>query len=236
MRTHGRVATLTTAACLRTIGPVRSRRAIVSGLAVAAFTLAVGTAHAQLPVCAALGPDERVQVVCAPFSLFPAVRFLADFTVDQLFKPAPPPIQRTLLEAGQLFAAKAIGDNPDLESFLAALAPLRFTQLDRTTGSLLAVFDQDQREFEGRLEGVEGEPTLTLHLPRSLQGGYWRGPDVLQIALWEKQRIALRIAREGGGVFEGDVDCLALSADGLLVRFSPSTTAPLLVLFRECPQ
>jgi hypothetical protein len=205
-------------------------------LLAAALALAATRADAQLPICAPLGPDELVQAACAPYSLYPAVRLLADFTVDHLFKPAPPPIQRTLLEAGQLFAAKQIADNPPLQSFLENLAPLRFSQLDRTTGTLIADFNANKREFQGRLVGVEGEPTLSLRVPAILQGGYWRGPDVLQIAFWEKERIAVRLAPNGGLAFDGEVECLVLSPDGLLLRFAPEPRTPLLLELRECGQ
>jgi len=193
-------------------------------------------AHAQRPICAPPGPDERVHAICTPFSLFPAVRFLADFTVDQLFKPAPPPFTRSLLEFGQLFAVKEIAASPPLKDFLAVLAPLRFAQLDRTTGTVFADFDAGRKEFDGELAGVAGQPAMTLRLPRHLQGGYWRGPDVLQVAFWEHGRMGVRITHEGGRVFEGEVECAALSPDGLLVRFEPAVMPPLLVQFRECEQ
>lgn len=211
-------------------------RWFISWLAATAFLLGATAARAQRPVCAPLGPAEAVQPVCAPFSLFPAVRFVADFTVDHLFKPAPPAVQRTVLETGQLFAAKQIGDNPALQSFLAALAPVRFLQLDRTTGTVLADFHSSPREFEGPVAGVEDEATLTLRMPGKLQGGYWRAPDVLQIAFWEHARVALHIAYSGRRVFDAEVECVALSPDGLLVRFTPSQLAPVLVRFRECDQ
>lgn len=205
-------------------------------LAVASFLLVATSAHAQRAVCAPVAPDEQVQTACMPFSLFPSVRFLADFTVDQLFKPAPPPFQRTLLEVSSLFVGKTIADNPELKRFLGALAPIRFTQFDRTTGSVLADFEDNKREFQSRLEGLEGSPQLTVLVPRQLQGGYWRGPDVLQIAFWDNGRIAIRVTGTSGPDFVGDVRCLSLTPDGLLVRFAGSTTPPLLAMFRECPK
>jgi len=201
-----------------------------------AMLLTAASAEAQRPVCAPVGPDEKVKTTCLPFSLFPVVDFLADFTVDQLFKPAPPPIRRDVLEAVQLLAGKPVSDNPELQQFLAALSPLHFTQLDRTTGSVLADFEGDKRELKTRLEGLPGSPTLILRAPLHLQGGYWRGPDVLQVAFWDKGRFALRMAVENGPALEGEVECVALSPDGVLVRFAPATTPPLLALFRECPQ
>lgn len=219
----------------RTLGAVRRRCAVFTGFVMAAIALAAPTVHAQMSVCAALRRDEYVQRVCAPiFSVLPAVRFLDDFTVDHLFKPAPPLIERSILETSRIFATKEIDDNPALKSFLGALAPLRFSQLDRTTGTLQADFDGNQRQFEGLLAGVEARPTLTLRLPRRLDSGYWRGPDVLEIVFWERSRIAVRVDPGGGRVFEGEVECLSLSPDGLLMRFTPATTPPLLVSFGEC--
>jgi len=209
---------------------------ILTRLFAATVLLTATSAHAQHPVCAPLAPGEAVHAVCAPFSLYAAVRLTADFTVDHLFKPSPPTIQRSVLEASQHFAAKQIADNPALKSFLAALVPLRFSQLDRTTGTVQADFSTNPREFEGRLAGVEGEPTLALRLPATLQGGYWRAPDVLQIAFWEQGRVAIRTDHGGGRVVEGEVECVALSPNYLLARFAPATTPPLLVRFRECDQ
>jgi hypothetical protein len=192
-------------------------------------------AQAQVPICRSLGADEKVVVSCRPFSLFPTARFLADFSVDQLFKPAPPPLTRTILDLVQLFEGKEIVDNPDWKTFAAALPPVRFQQLDRTTGTVVGDFGDSTRDLAAPLEKVDGNPTLTVKVPPVLQGGYWRGPDALQMAFWEKQRIAVKLAWRDGPSFEGEIDCVSMTPDGVLIRFTPATTPPVLMLFRDCP-
>lgn len=192
-------------------------------------------ALAQLPVCRPLGADEDVVVSCRPFSLFPTARFLADLSIDQLFKPAPPPVGRSVLEMVQLFAGKEVLDHPDWKKFAGALPPVRFQQLDRTTGTVLGDFADATPELSAPLDKVEGSPTLTVSLPAVLQGGYWRGPDALQVAFWEKQRAAVKLAWPGGRSFQGEIDCVSMTPDGVLIRFAPASTPPLLMLFRDCP-
>jgi hypothetical protein len=208
----------------------------LSRLVVTAFLLAATSAHAQRPVCAPVGAEERVQPFCAPLSLYAAVRFLSEFTVDHHFKPAPPAIQRSALDTTRFVIGKQLADNPALETFLRGLEPLRFIQLDRSTGTLVSDFGKNERRFQGSLKGVEGEPALTVRMPASLQGGYWRAPDVLQIAFWQNQRFAVRMDYGNGRAFDAEVECIALSPDGLLARFASPGAAPLLLQFRECEQ
>lgn len=215
---------------------MRGIRSVSVASVATVLLLAATPADAQRPVCAPLGPGERVQPVCAPLSVYGALRFLADFTVDHHFKPAPPAIQRSAVEASQPVIGHLLRDNAGLKDFLAGLAPLRFIQLDRSTGSVLADFAAGPREFAGELSSVEGKPKVTLRLPATLQGGYWRAPDVLQIAFWNEQRLAVRAEYGSGRAFDAEVECIALSPDELLVRFDPPDQAPLLVKFRECDQ
>ncbi|MFN2375931.1 MAG: hypothetical protein ABR538_05295 [Candidatus Binatia bacterium] len=211
----------------------RTTRAI-AGLVAAAFVLLAAPARAQRPVCADLAQGEAVQVACRPFTLFAVVRFLSDFTVDHLFKPSPPPVQRSVMEAVQVFGSKEIIDNPALKEFLSGLAPLRFTQLDRTTGAVLADFTKSPREFRATLEGTGAELALTL--PAVAQGGYWRAPDVLQVAFWEKGRFGFSLTSKDRPAMAAEIGCLSLTPDGLLLRFEPASIPPLLVLFRECQE
>ncbi|HEY2773500.1 MAG TPA: hypothetical protein VGK20_05555 [Candidatus Binatia bacterium] len=212
--------------------------------AAAVLLLLAAPAHAQRPVCASLAPGERATISCRPFSLSPVVRFLADFSVDQLFKPTPPAFQRTALEMAPLFAAKEVSDDAALQKLLSSLPPLRFSQIDRSTGTVLAELGDSATNADLVLDKIDRAPRLAVRLPRVIAGGYWRGPDVLQIAFWENKRVGMTLSFAGGTVggaaggvaAGGDVDCVALSPEGLLVRFAPASVAPLLVLFRDCPQ
>lgn len=242
-------ATLTASRRVSSIRPMRHRSAALariiasaslaracSALLASALVFHASTACAQRQVCAPPATGENVVGVCQPFALFPVVRFLADFSVDHHFKPAPPPFERSLLQLLQPFAAKELLDNDALRVFLAALAPLRFVQLDRSTGTVFADFAETARSFEGSLERSDGPVSVSLELPASLQGGYWRGPDLLQLAFWEKHRLRFRLGAAAGRSVEAEVECVSLSPDGLLLRFAPATTPPLLLFLRECPK
>jgi hypothetical protein len=221
--------------------PVRKMRSVGGSIRACAWAVALAVvlgsspAFAQLPVCPAVAPGERVQLSCKPFSLLSVGRFLADFSVDQLFKPSPPPFRRTILEAAQLFVPKELSDSPALLAWTAALAPLRFTQLDRTTGTVQADYSKSDRDFEETVAGFGSEVRLTLRMPERLQGGYWRAPDVLQITFWERQRAAFVVESPAGSRVEAELECVSLTPDGLLLRLSGGLP-PILVLVRECPQ
>ena len=77
---------------------------------------------------------------------------------------------------------------------------------------------------------------LELRFPEALDGGYWRGPDALQIAFWEKYRLGLRVLRRGAEVAAGDVACLALSPDGIMVRFADASATPFFLRIRDCDE
>lgn len=229
---RSRLPALTGCRALRTIRAVRRRRGLIRGLVAAALVLTATAALAQRPVCEGLGPAEPVRVACRPFALFPTVRFLADFTVDHHFKPAPPPVLRHLLDFALVIDSKAVSEFSELGAFLGRLPPLQFTQLDRTTGTVLADFEKAERSFHAAVEG-SGE-SLALTVPPHVQGGYWRGPDVLQIAFWERGRFAVRLTSPGQEEFAAEIGCVSLTPDGLLVRFEPASLPPLLLTFREC--
>lgn len=219
---------------LHTIGLMKTYCRLVTSLTVAVLFVFVAEARAQRPVCEPLATAEKVHEVCSPFSHLPALRFLADFTVDHLFKPSPPSFSRGILDLGNLVAARSISEDPALAGFLGDLSPIRFSQLDRATGTLLAEFEANSLDFAGPATGLSGDPTLTVDLPPLLRGGYWRGPDVLQMVFWEGNRVNFAFTTAGHPVLKAAIACLSLSPDGLLVRFVNEQTPPLLVRFRDC--
>lgn len=224
---------LTTLRPVRTIarmGPPSFRRLALAALL---LTLSASASQAQRPVCAPVAPGEPVITVCRSFSLYPVVRFLSDFTVDHLFKPAPPPFARSLVDAARLISSKEIADHERVEKLLAELSPILFTRLDRTTGSVVADWKASARELITTLDAADEKPSLAVRLPELVRGGYWRGPDVLQIAFWEGNSIAVEVAT-GGTTFGGDVECLSLSPDTLLLRFRSAASPPLSIQLREC--
>ncbi len=207
---------------------------MLAGLLGIACALRGLPARAQQPICPPLAPGEAVLTSCRPLSSAPAIRLLADFTVDHLLKPAPPAFGRGALELAQPFVGKELRDNPDLTAFLNALPSVRFTQLDRGTGTLAADFSGARREFQSPMQGVSGEPTLAIRFPEHLEGGYWRAPDALQVAFWEGKRIDARLVAADGTTREVTLQCLALGPDGLLLRMGPDGSPPIFLAFRDC--
>jgi hypothetical protein len=197
--------------------------------------LQASSSLAQQPVCRPVAAGEAVRVAYSAASLEPVARLLADFAIDHLLKPSPPDFERTMPQVARPFVAQQLIDNPALAGFLRGLSPLHFTQLDRTTGTVIADLRKDTREYRAPLDGVPGSPTLSLRLPERLEGGYWRGPDVLQVAFWERKRAQGRLEWTGGPAVEGELECLSLTSSGLLVRFAAAGTPALLVKFEEKP-
>ena len=193
-----------------------------------------GAAAAQRPICLPVSPTEAVQTICKPFSLYSAVRLLSDFTVDQLFKTAPPPFRKEFAEFVQAIAADNLTANPSLQKFLRAMPPLQFSQLDRSSGTLLADSIDEIPVFEERLVFGDARPTVSLRIPRQIAGGYWRGPDVLQIALWENRRPRVRIAPDNLEAIEVELECISIAPDAAILRFAPSTVPPLVIRFVDC--
>lgn len=194
----------------------------------------VGTASAQRPVCAPPAPGEVLKTSCRSWAAETALRLLDDFTVDQLFKPGPASFERSW---GQLLSAFASKDIPEDETFRAAvrsIEPLRFTPLDRTTGTVLSDLASSPRELRLQPESFGGPVSVDVTLPRLLEGGYWRSPDSIQVAFWKTSRIAIGVEFEGTEVVRGEVECVALSPDGLLVRFAEEQNPPVFLQLRDC--
>lgn len=210
-------------------------RRFFTTLAALAFAIPASPSFAQQPVCRPVAAGEAVRVAYRAASLEPVGRMLADFAIDHLFKPSPPDFERTMPQVARPFVAQEMIDNPALATFLRGLSPLRFTQLDRTTGTVIGDFRKDSREYRAPMDGIEGSPTLTLRMPERLEGGYWRGPDVLQVAFWERKRAQARLEWSGGPVVDGELDCVSLTSTGLLLRFAAAGTPALLVKFEEKP-
>lgn len=212
------------------------RRVAVWGLVVLGAMLGhAGPAHAQLPVCPQPLPEEAYYTACAPGGRILVAQLLLDLAIDHVMKPDLPPVRR---RAGDLLRAVTSDEwmekNGALRAYLDQLEPIKLTKLDTTTGTLLLVGADEARRFSGAIAVGDLPYDLTLQLPERLSGGYWRTPDVLQIAFWEGQRATLGITIPGGGQVEAAVECLVLSTDGIRMVTSGAATPDLLVRFDEC--
>jgi hypothetical protein len=195
----------------------------------------VGDARAQLPVCPQPVPAQPYYTACAPGGRLVVARLLFDLAIDHLMKADSDPLRR---RAGDLLRAvvsdETIEKNEALRAYLDGLNVLTLTKLDTVTGMLQLNVADESRRFSEAIN-LGGDPyRLTLQLPARLSGGYWRTPDVLQIAFWEGQRARVGIAIAGGGQLEAEVDCIVISTDGIRVVTGGADTPDILVLFDAC--
>jgi hypothetical protein len=223
---------------IRLVHGRRTKRSLVALLFTSAILVLelshVSRACAQQAICPPIAKDQQVTIACRPVYAFSAMRMLADFTVDHLYKPAPWSFERTFAQSAQGLALQELKDNPDLARFLTLLPAVRFTQLDRSTGTLLGTYDKAERVLEASLTVLAGEVTFSLEVPERLEGGYWRSPDVVQMAFWQGKRLRLKVRGGGGPDVGGEVSCASLTPEGLTVTFAESGVPPLVILFRGC--
>jgi hypothetical protein len=193
-------------------------------------------AYAQSPICAPPSPSETYLAVCKPgwVVVNNVTRLLSRLSVDHLFKPPPPPFSYSIgdlilpIVGGQLVA------DDDLRDFVEGLAPIDFTQLDKSTGTLSVNLEPAPRTFGAEFESDDQQSHLSLRLPIHLEGGYWRAPDVLQIAFWKDHRPGFTYAFGDGQLVEGDVACVSLSVENLKIDLEDEDQVGIIVFFGEC--
>ncbi|MFN2426922.1 MAG: hypothetical protein ABR587_10810 [Candidatus Binatia bacterium] len=198
------------------------------------LVLAAGAApaSAQHPVCAPPAAGEVMKTSCRSWAAPAMLRLLDDFTIDQIFKPVS--FERTWSSLMSAFASKDIPENEAFRATARSLEPIRFTPLDRTTGTLLSDLSGSPRSIDVRPDAFGGPVSVHVELPELLEGGYWRGPDSVQLAFWKRSRVAVQIRFEDTEVARGKVQCVALSPEGLLVRFAEEASTPIFLQIRDC--
>lgn len=213
---------------------MRRRVAVWGGAAIAYAAIAhAGVAHAQLPVCPQPSPDQAYYTTCAPSGRFIAARLLFDLAVDHVMKPDTDQVRRHL---GDLLRAsvssEALEKNDVLRDYLDRLDVLKLAKIDTATGTLLLSVADESRRFAGTVDLGSAPVKLSWDLPERLAGGYWRTPNVLQIAFWEGQRARFRVELPSGEL-AAEVECVVISTDGLRIVTS-GDTPDILVRFEEC--
>jgi hypothetical protein len=208
-----------------------ARAATIAGLVAA---LAGFSAAAEPPVCAPPSAGEVFRTSCRSWDTGAVVQLLDELTVDHLFKPELPAFERTWIQLFAPFTSKNLVESEAFRKLAQQLEPLRFTQLDRTTGTVSASLASAPREADVQALAFGEAVRLHLRFPETLDGGYWRSPDTLQVAFWEKYRLGLRVTRGDAVVAAGDVACVALSPDGLMIRFAEKENPPFFLRIRDC--
>jgi len=192
-------------------------------------------AKAQRPVCPDPAPADLYYTACLKGGHFITAGMLADFSIDHLFKASSSPFTRQPVEVLRAFdAAKVFEDDAPIIKYLERLAPVTFTRLDTATGTLQAKVPNEARVFAAAVDVAGDRYLLRWRLPPRLAGGYWRTPTVLQMAFWEGSRVALRVRSMRGLVFDTEIACVVVSADGIRSVTADPRVPNLLVVFDQC--
>ncbi len=211
------------------------RRRVWGGAAIALATLAqAGVAHAQLPVCPQPSPDQAYYTACSPAGRYIATRLLFDLAIDHVMKADTDLVGRRigdLLRASM--SSETLDKNDALRSYVDRLDVLKLSRIDIATGTLLLNVAAESRRFAGTIDVGTSPVTVSWELPERLAGGYWRTPSVLQVAFWEGQRARFDIGLPSGEL-KAEVECLAISIDGIRIVTSGGDTPDILVRFDEC--
>jgi hypothetical protein len=214
---------------------MRRRVAVWGGLGLLAATLTQPpVVRAQLPVCPQPSPSASYYTACASGARLLVARLLSDLAIDHLFKADTEPVRRRFGDFLRSAVAKdALEANGALADALDRFAPITLTKLDTTTGTLQLLVDEEDRRFSGAVEGKASRTTVSWELPARLAGGYWRTPATLQVAFWEGQRPRLDIETVAAKL-SAEIECVAVSTDGVRVVTSGADTPDVLVHYDAC--
>lgn len=204
-------------------------------LAAALVSSHSSSALGQSPVCAPPSPADQYYTACVSGGRFLAARLLFELAVDHQMKSDTDPVLRRADDLLRTAVSKEVRErNGALLEYLGKLAPLTFSKLDTTTGNFELVVTEDLRRFDGPVDVDTDRTEIAWQLPARLVGGYWRTPAALQIAFWEGRRAHVAIPILGGTDLEADIECIAVSTDGIRIVTHGSDTPDLLVRFDEC--
>jgi hypothetical protein len=145
------------------------------------------------------------------------------------------PVLRRPSDLLRMVASKDARDrNGALTTYVDKFESFAFTKLDTTTGNLALPVSDDLRYFEGTIDLGSDQIAVSWQLPNRVAGGYWRTPDVLQIAFWESHRPRLWIPIPNSGRTELIVECIVISTDSIRIVTGGSETPDVLVRFDGC--
>jgi len=212
---------------------------IVAFMFATAWLVSLSTAsHAQHPICAPPSPSQTYLAICKPglSSIQASAFFLTRFSVDHLFKPPQKTFSYTLVEFAAPFVGRQLAEDEDLYDAVRNLPAIKFARLDNSTGTLVAIFEESLRSLNGRFDDDDQQSRLSLELPARLEGGYWRAPDVLQMAFWTNHRPSIRFEFENRTVIESEISCISMSADSLKIDLVEDDQPGILVSLGSCEE
>jgi hypothetical protein len=194
-----------------------------------------GVCAAQYPICPQPDPDQPVYVACVPDGRFAVVPLLTDLTVDLLLKSEGVPIRR---DGRELFKSMTSEEtfkaNSPLADFLDRLEPVELTRTDTATGTVRLEVGENERRLSTMVTIGDSQVRLGLEFPECVEGGYWRTPGVLQVAFWKGQRPSFSTRLAVGTELAAEIDCIALSVDGIRVVTAGTSVPDILIGFEAC--
>ena len=111
---------------------------------------------------------------------------------------------------------------------------MKLTRLDTATGTLRMDVGDEERSFRSTIVVGNATTDVSLSLPERIEGGYWRTPGVLQMAFWKDRQVHIHVDVPGGDPFDADIECAAISGDGVRLVTSGDDIADVLVRFDSC--
>lgn len=204
-----------------------------------AWMVSVSTAsQAQHPICAPPSPSQTYLAICMPglSSIQGSALILAQFSVDHLFKPPRISFSYTLAQFAAPFVGRQLVEDEDLYDAVRDLPAIKFARLDNSTGTLVAIFEESLRSLTGHFNDDDQQSRLSLELPARLEGGYWRAPDVLQMAFWTNHRPSIRFELENRTVIESEISCISMSAGSLKIDLVEDDQPGILVSLGSCEE
>jgi hypothetical protein len=208
----------------------------LGGVLVAGLTLTPTAAPAsQHPLCPQPRPDDTYYHVCRA-GLRPAVsKFLHDLSVDHLYLP-PATFSRQIGTVLQTLGMDAFieADAAELQPRLDTHGNIEFTRLDESTGEFLNKGSGPEtlaveRTYLGR------KYQITLTLPETLQGLYWRSPIQLELMFYKGHGLRLHLVPSGGEPFEQDIVCVSVTPERARVVTADPNHRHLIAVYEDCP-
>ena len=196
--------------------------------------IGVGPAYAQSPVCPLPEKEELYYTGCRPRAAMSIIGFLSDFAVDHRFKFQHKMIHRETEDFVRLFARQELFTDESLMEFVRELPRIMFTSLDAITGTFVIRVPEESRWIEPE-DPVDRRYSVAVRLPEKIiEGGYWRGAGVLQMAFWKDHRPEFLVKSEIGPTLGGKLACLVLSREGLRLDIVGENTPSFMVFSEGC--
>jgi hypothetical protein len=217
---------------------------LAAAVAAAIFVLASVPAGAQHPLCPAPAPGETYYIYCPNRAQAFVESFLYDFTVSQLFKSSDP------IELPVAKVVEALG----LDKLLFPTDQQRLAMTEARPTVEFRPLDRHDDEMNGKGYSSSGEfvsksatgpqtlqstdpltgATVTIELPETIQGLYWRSPSHLELKFYAGHGVRFAIGAPGSAEFKDAVQCISVSRSEVRATTGSADNRSLLGRFGGC--